>query len=177
VKKTIIAFVLGTLLSAGAFAFAADQPIRLIVNGKDITDQFDVKPMIYNDRTLVPARPLAEALGATVEWDEQGQAVVVNNPRKLPDSPKPNLISDYISIQSLGKMHNSHVGGKIIDGAMTFNVGDFTLTVPKKDWDMFQITEQGTMKIWKNGKEIGTVNFYDFCGNLYLDRKIIDFLN
>lgn len=68
--------LIGLLLSSTTFAFA-DQPIKLIVNGVDITPKCDVPPQIIDGRTLVPARFLAEALGATVEWDPENKAVVV----------------------------------------------------------------------------------------------------
>lgn len=45
----------------------ATNPIKLIVNGVDITYKSDVPPQIINGRTLVPARALAESLGASVE--------------------------------------------------------------------------------------------------------------
>ena len=41
----------------------------------DITT--DVAPMIYNDRTLVPVRALAESLNAVVEWNEVTRTVNV----------------------------------------------------------------------------------------------------
>ena len=57
----------------------AEESIRLIVNGKDITNQFDYKPIIIDGHTYVPARALAESLGAKVEWDGQKRAVIVSN--------------------------------------------------------------------------------------------------
>ncbi|QGG48000.1 copper amine oxidase N-terminal domain-containing protein [Heliorestis convoluta] len=79
-KSRIFYLILGILIGSMLFAtvtMAAPQ-IRLIVNGTDITDQFDYKPMLINERTYVPARPLAEALGATVTWDSSRNAVIVN---------------------------------------------------------------------------------------------------
>ena len=37
----------------------------------------DVAPIIRNDRTMLPARFVAEALGASVEWDEAAQKVTI----------------------------------------------------------------------------------------------------
>lgn len=59
-----------SILSLSAFA---DQPIKLIVNGKEI--QCDVPPQIINGRTMIPARFLAEALGAKVDWDADNNVV------------------------------------------------------------------------------------------------------
>ena len=46
----------------------------LTVNGSAVT--MDVAPEITNDRTMLPARFLAEALGATVGWDPATRTVV-----------------------------------------------------------------------------------------------------
>ena len=35
----------------------------------------DVAPKVVNDRTMLPARFIAENLGATVEWDGEKQLV------------------------------------------------------------------------------------------------------
>ena len=37
----------------------------------------DAPPRIVNDRTLIPLRAVAEALGAQVGWDEAEQTVTV----------------------------------------------------------------------------------------------------
>lgn len=42
--------------------------------GKTVTN--DVAPVIKNDRTMLPARFVAEGLGATVEWDETAPGIV-----------------------------------------------------------------------------------------------------
>ncbi|MDI9449250.1 MAG: copper amine oxidase N-terminal domain-containing protein [Pelotomaculaceae bacterium] len=47
--------------------------VRVILNGRTL--QFDVPPIIENDRTLVPLRVIFEALGAGVEWDGATQTV------------------------------------------------------------------------------------------------------
>lgn len=55
----------------------AESPIRLIVDGKPIA--MDVEPVIIDGRVMVPARYVAEALGAKVEWDGANQAVVITS--------------------------------------------------------------------------------------------------
>ena len=39
----------------------------------------DVAPVIRKDRTMLPARFIAENLGATVEWDAEGRRVLIKN--------------------------------------------------------------------------------------------------
>ncbi len=52
-------------------AYADD--IKVTVNGENV--EFDQPPVIENDRTLVPMRAIFEALGATVEWDNETRTV------------------------------------------------------------------------------------------------------
>jgi hypothetical protein len=48
----------------------------MLVNGEKVT--MDVAPEIVDNRTMLPARWVAEALGATVEWDETlNQAIII----------------------------------------------------------------------------------------------------
>ena len=53
----------------------AGSPIKLFIDGEII--QCDVPPQIINGRVMVPARFVAEPLGARVEWDERSQTVLV----------------------------------------------------------------------------------------------------
>lgn len=45
------------------------------VNGKNV--KMDIAPVIVNDRTLAPARYVAESFGATVKWDEINKNVII----------------------------------------------------------------------------------------------------
>lgn len=74
-KKIIFGFCIGLLLATSIMTLASGQPIKLIVNGAEVFS--DVPPQIINSRTMIPARPLAEALGAKVEWDSENNSVVV----------------------------------------------------------------------------------------------------
>ncbi len=69
--------VICALLFMGSSAIA-DSPIKLIVNGQLI--QCDVPPQIINGRVMVPARFVAEPLGASVVWDEGGRTVIISSP-------------------------------------------------------------------------------------------------
>ena len=75
-KKFIAGLLTGLILATGTLAFAASSDIKLKVNGQYISFP-DAPPQIINGRTMVPARPLAEALGATVSWDATAKTVVV----------------------------------------------------------------------------------------------------
>lgn len=70
----IIGFLAGVIFATSALAYA-DQPIKLWINGKYI--DCDVPPQSINGRVLVPARYVAEALGAQVGWDAGAQTVSI----------------------------------------------------------------------------------------------------
>ena len=76
-KKTILGLCIAVALIAGfahiAFADEPTNEIRVILDGETL--EFDVQPMIHNNRTLVPLRAIFEAMGAMVEWDEITQTV------------------------------------------------------------------------------------------------------
>ncbi len=51
--------------------------IKILVNGNRIYP--DCPPVIYQDRTLVPIRAIAEAMGYEVSWSEENQLVMLDN--------------------------------------------------------------------------------------------------
>ena len=53
-----------------------DSEIAVNLNGEWM--QFDVDPILLNDRTMVPFRAIFEALGCTVTWDDENQTAIGN---------------------------------------------------------------------------------------------------
>lgn len=51
----------------------AEDVITVTLDGEKI--EFDVQPQIINERTMVPVRAIFEAIGATVDWDQDTQTV------------------------------------------------------------------------------------------------------
>lgn len=77
-KKRILLIMMSFLLIFSgntSIMVSAASPIKLVVDGKDITSLSS--PIIENDRTLVPIRFISEELGATVTWDGVNRTVVV----------------------------------------------------------------------------------------------------
>ncbi len=64
------------MVFAVAGSVSADRSITLVVNGQTLSP--DVPPQLVQNRTMVPVRWVAEALGATVDWDEAHQTVRVD---------------------------------------------------------------------------------------------------
>ena len=50
-------------------------PIKVVLDGAEM--QFDVQPMLINDRTMLPIRVIAEALGATILYDASDHIATV----------------------------------------------------------------------------------------------------
>lgn len=75
-RKFVAGLVIGFLF-ATAVGVTASQNIRLIINGQEI--ETDVPPQMIDGRVMVPARFVAEPLGATVEWDEDSSSVIITS--------------------------------------------------------------------------------------------------
>ena len=52
---------------------------EVLIIGQVIKRQMDVKPLIKNDRLMLPLRSLAEMIGAKVEWDPQTRTAIFTN--------------------------------------------------------------------------------------------------
>ena len=72
-KKLLSALCAASMTFAIASPAMADD-ITVLLDGNAI--EFDVAPIIENDRTLVPLRAIFEALGAQVEWDGENETVI-----------------------------------------------------------------------------------------------------
>lgn len=63
----IISLLIICIMSMTMVTFADQKPITVFLNGEQLA--FDVEPTLESGRTLVPMRVIFEALGATVDWD------------------------------------------------------------------------------------------------------------
>ena len=79
-KTTLIPILSAAMLLTATPISAVDSTISVTVDGTAV-DFPDQKPIIQNDRTLVPIRFIAESLGYDVEWDSIENAAVIDNGR------------------------------------------------------------------------------------------------
>ncbi|WP_105615418.1 copper amine oxidase N-terminal domain-containing protein [Vallitalea okinawensis] len=75
-KSIIITIVLVLILSIGTVS-ATINPVSIFIDGNQI--QSDIEPIIIDGRTMVPLRFIAENFGATVEWDENTNSVIITS--------------------------------------------------------------------------------------------------
>ena len=71
IKKIAVLLVIILMFSNTAFA---EKNITVTIDNMLI--EFDVQPMLINDRTMVPLRKIFEKLGAEVEWYDESQLVL-----------------------------------------------------------------------------------------------------
>ncbi|MEW6183822.1 MAG: stalk domain-containing protein [Bacillota bacterium] len=67
--------------------------VRLVVDGREI--QASPPPVIKEGRTLIPVRLVSEALGASVEWDDQDRTVYVTKGGRSVNMTIDNRLVDY----------------------------------------------------------------------------------
>lgn len=106
-RKFIAGLVVGVVMASAGLSFA-NSTVRLFVNGREIHS--DVPPQIIDGRTLVPARALAEALGATVGWDAEARAVVITSEAKEAVTVAPPASSTFkLTVLAKGKTLQAEV--------------------------------------------------------------------
>ena len=108
-KKLITLIFAGIFILCSFSVSAANNDIKVNVNNSPVT--YDSPPVIVNDRTMVPIRQTAEALGANVKWDDSTKTatvtlsnrvvkltqdnpyIYINDIRLLMDAPTTNINS------------------------------------------------------------------------------------
>ena len=64
-KKNLIGFIIAAAMAAAPISALADAAPKVVVDGSPIMFD-DQAPVIVNERTLIPARGVFEAMGAKV---------------------------------------------------------------------------------------------------------------
>ena len=107
-RKFIAGLVLGLLLATAGAALASPNVIRIFVNGQEVVP--DVPPQVIDSRVMVPARFIAEPLGASVEWDAVNRAVLINSlttgadPIALPVQPTDPKDDEWLTTREIVEM-------------------------------------------------------------------------
>lgn len=112
VLSLVLLLSIANLFEPEAFA---DEPLRLVVDGKDVTAT--AVPIIQNSRTLVPLRVIAEELGSEVSWDGNDRTVLIV---KGNDSIKLKIDSRLVQSDKGGKQYFLSDVSPIIIGDRTY---------------------------------------------------------
>lgn len=79
IKKSIslvLAIILMVAIMLPLPAGAATGKIGVVINGKPVS--MEPSPVLINGRVLVPVRPVSEAVGATVDWEQETGRIKIN---------------------------------------------------------------------------------------------------
>ena len=119
-NKKIVKLMTGAvlLLCLGAFALAAS-PIKLFINGKEIATE--VSPKIIDGKLLATLRVIAEAFGATVEWDEKTKSLSIEAKRTETDQAQVRLLEEALAPEDpLNAAQTWAEGVKTRNGALQY---------------------------------------------------------
>lgn len=152
-KKRLAIFGVIFLLSSLAAAAMADSPVKLVVDGKEIST--DVPIQIVNGRTIVPVRAIAEAFGAAVEWDRDTNTVIITNREKQNFERRVDLLESALLPQTPEEAADAWARGvKSRNGALQYAV--MSPDLQKNDLSDYENLNwvTGTSSPWVDNYEI-----------------------
>ena len=100
-----LVLVIGGSMAAGSIRNVfANRSVAVVLNGNALN--FDVPAQIINERTMVPYRGIAEAMGAEVLWDENLQEIVMylNNSYAIMQVNDSRMTFGQFSIDTAGNI-------------------------------------------------------------------------
>lgn len=165
-KHVIIGFILGATTMCFIPGFAANNQVTAIINnikikidGKVVTT--DDKPITLNNRTYLPVRPVAENLGASVDFDTKSNTVeikskgysVTNAPKSTPDG-----ITNITEYQGEYYISRLHVKNKIKEKGYSMELKPSNLKYVIKKGDAIILDDLETSS--PNGYESISYDYY-----------------
>ena len=152
--KRLTAVLLAGIMVLGCAGTAFGEETKVTVGGKQI--QFtDAKPFVdENGRTMVPLRPVADAMGIDVEWDRRMKTAVFS------DTYDPG-------IEGFGyDINGKQVYGRIVYMSLSFKVDEpkveMFANVKKGNGEMTMIVDQfqmDTTAVVKDGRTYAPVRY------------------
>lgn len=138
-KRFLTVMILGSILTSTTIVSAGSNQVtvndasyvRFMFNGieKSVPEGYTV--LMYQDRTYVPARFVAENLGANVGWDGNTQTVIIDSPPKENSIQKISLFVNSIKTQLSNYGINVQRADIVVDdkgGFIEYNYSPSTLT-------------------------------------------------
>lgn len=109
-KGLFLTIIISMVLNVGVLA--EEQSVNINLNGTNVT--FDnAKPIIVNNRTLIPLRGLFERLGYSVEWEAETKTAVL-----VKGSTRISIRDEYKAMQVNQNSVNLDVPAKIVNNSM-----------------------------------------------------------
>lgn len=93
-KKLVLLVGVSAILLAGSSVYAGTT-LRLVVNGQVLYPT--VEPRVENGTAMVPVRSVAEALGASVGWNDQEQEIRIDLPQATSSQRRIDLLQEALA--------------------------------------------------------------------------------
>lgn len=161
-KKFIAGLMCGLLLFSVGYATtrtveAYESDIRIMVDGEVL--ETDVPPIVFQERTYVPVRFIAEALNKKVDWNEETKVIEIKD---MQINNGNNLIGDEIMSK---EKNNTSVSDDVYEEPRQPQ-GIMTKTILNRQYE--QIREKTFSTFTENGIEILVIN-----GDKYVKRDYV----
>lgn len=139
-------------------------------SAKTETIQTDVAAQLVSDRTLVPLRVISEAMGYSVDWNDETYTVSITTDNNEDESWKDNKVSVDMSTLSV-----SGDGASVSDNTLTISKGGvYTLSGKNSDASIV-ISTDDKVKLKLNGVNITSsgapVIYVENADKLYIDTE------
>lgn len=139
-------------------------------SAKTETIQTDVAAQLASDRTLVPLRVISEAMGYSVDWNDETYTVSITTDNDEDESWKDNKVSVDMSTLSV-----SGDGASVSDNTLTISKGGvYTLSGKNSDASIV-ISTDDKVKLKLNGVNITSsgapVIYVENADKLYIDTE------
>lgn len=139
-------------------------------SAKTETIQTDVAAQLVSDRTLVPLRVISEAMGYSVDWNDETYTVSITTDNDEDESWKDNKVSVDMSTLSV-----SGDGASVSDNTLTISKGGvYTLSGKNSDASIV-ISTDDNVKLKLNGVNITSsgapVIYVENADKLYIDTE------
>lgn len=139
-------------------------------SAKTETIQTDVAAQLVSDRTLVPLRVISEAMGYSVDWNDETYTVSITTDNDEDESWKDNKVSVDMSTLSV-----SGDGASVSDNTLTISKGGvYTLSGKNSDASIV-ISTDDKVKLKLNGVNITSsgapVIYVENADKLYIDTE------
>lgn len=139
-------------------------------SAKTETIQTDVAAQLISDRTLVPLRVISEAMGYSVDWNDETYTVSITTDNDEDESWKDNKVSVDMSTLSV-----SGDGASVSDNTLTISKGGvYTLSGKNSDASTV-ISTDDKVKLKLNGVNITSsgapVIYVENADKLYIDTE------
>ncbi|MCL2352052.1 MAG: copper amine oxidase N-terminal domain-containing protein [Firmicutes bacterium] len=180
-RKTFAAGVVLAVIFSGGAAFAAggaaavtayiNGSLRMTYNGAEFkpaeADGSGLPALIYNDRTYLPARALAEKAGVYVGYDSASSEVILKSENELLD--RANLVLHYLKYRDFVQLSAVVSRGRGVTFSPYAFVEDGAVTLTA---DKVKALDTAGKYTW--GAYDGSGNPIELCVGDYFDRFVYD---